>query len=250
MSEYVQREFCVKLAEILRGTEKLYGAKIVVEDLADVDSEVQKASVGVCVVIACTGHERGSGATLSGQLDFEILCTEKPKANRAAGRKTWMSAANAAEVVARALDHVKVDGFGTVVYEAMRRQDEDDRAQTLVTLHAEQSIDPSQALCWGLADGSQSYGEIISKRTGRGGEAQFETDRTGHGRFVGVRDPHVTIDLTANILAGTEDIFPAIGDTFSCPVEGVRTTFVCTASELAESTADGKTIHLAGRTVG
>lgn len=247
---HVQRDFCEKIAEALRGTAALATAKVVVEDMADVDAEVRKASVGVCIVVACAGHERGNGSTLSGRLDIEVLCTERPRANRAAGRRGWMSAQNAAEIVATALDRAKVGGFGTIVYESMRRQDEGDRAQTLVTLRAEQSIDPSQALCWGLADGEQKYGEIVSRRTGRGGEAQFETGRDGRARFVGVRDPHVTVDLTANILAGTEDVFPAVGGTFSCPVEGERTTFVCTASELVESTADGKTVHLAGRTVG
>ena len=248
MSEYVQRDFCCRIAKALEAVDALHGAKIVVEDLGDVDAEITKASVGVVVAIAATGHARGNGSTLSGRLDIDVLCSERPKVNRAGGRKDFLSAQNAAEIVARALDHLKIEGFGTLVYESMRRQDEGDRAQTFVALHAEQSIDPSQALCWGLADGSQAYGEIVTRRVVRNGTPVFEAGRDGADRWTATRNRHLAIDITANVPVGTEEL-PDIGDAFTCPVNGVMTTFVCTASDDTETVNEKKTLHLAGRTM-
>lgn len=248
MSGYVQTEFCSRIAEALRAAPALAAAKVVVEDLADVDAEIARASTGVVVAVAATGHTRGRGRTLSGRLEFEVLCTEVPRVNRAGARRGFLSAQRAAEAAARALDHLAVDGFGTLVYESMRRQDEGERAQTLVSLHAEQSINPDEALAWGLADGTQAYGEIVALRTRRGGTALFEAGRDGRARFAGVGDPHVAVDLTAAVTAGA-DAFPAPGERFTCPAYGVRTTFVCTLSELSEEADDGRTVHLAGRTV-
>ena len=96
MSGYVQRDFCCRIAKALEAVDALHGAKIVVEDLGDVDAEITKASVGVVVAIAATGHARGNGSTLSGRLDIDVLCSERPKVNRAGGRKDFLSAQNAA----------------------------------------------------------------------------------------------------------------------------------------------------------
>lgn len=246
--QFVQRSFCRAIAEVLKSDPDLAAATVVVEDMADVEAEIEKNRLGVVVVIACTGHRRESGSTLSGPLELNILCSEKPRVNRAGGRKDFLSAQAAAECVALALDYRKIDGYGTVVYESMARQDEGDKAQTVVTLNAEQSIDPRKALCWGLADGSQAYGEIVTRKVVRNGTPVFEPGRDGADRWVGVRNRFLSIELTANVPVGTADV-PDIGDPFTCPVRGRTTSFVCTASDDAESVDGRKTIHLAGRTM-
>ena len=245
---FVSREFCRRLAETLAAVPELREARVIVEDMADVDAAIQRATVGVVIAIATTGHTRGNDASLAGRLDFEILCAEKPKVNRAGGRRDFLSQGQAAEIVAATLDHLQVEGFGTVVYDAMDRRDEGDLAQTAVTLHAEQSLDPAEALCWGLADGLQAYGRIVTRRIQRQGAVVFEPDRRGNDRYVGVRNRHLAVDITANVVTDTDD-FPEIGDVFTCPVKGVRTAFRCTLSESTEGAGERTQIHLAGRTL-
>lgn len=246
--KYVQRDFCKALAARLKGVDELKEAHIVVEDMADAYAEIQKASTGVVVAIAAVGHTRGTDASLAGRLDFEIICSEKPRVNRAGGRKDFLSAAHAAEIVAVTLDNAAFDGLGSVIYDAMDRRDEEDRAQMAVSLHAEQSLDPSEAVSWGIADGLQAYGRIITRRVARKGVAVFEPGRDGNDRYIGVRNRHLAIDLTANVVTAT-DVFPDIGETFTCPVKGKAVTFFCTASDTTEGVTDRTQIHLAGRTV-
>ena len=250
MSEFVQREFCERIAAVLGGLEALRECRVVVEDLADVYAAVAKATTGVVAAVSCVGHtrRRGGGSSLSGTLDFEILFAEKPQVNRAGGRRDFLSAQCAAEAASRALHFMDVEGFGRLVYDDMRRQDEDGRAQVFLSLHAEQSLDRSKALSWGLADGTQAYGEIVQRRVVNGGSVVIEPDHRGASRYSGVRDRHIAVDLRANIPAGLEDV-PVVGSSFTCPVRGASVTFVCTASDVEEDAEDAATLHLAGRTM-
>lgn len=246
-----QRTLCEAIKALLEqdGTLSSSGDTVVfVEDRVDPNAEVKKnATTKLRVMVATTGHARGSdtGAAASGDTALEITVFEDPVRRRS--RPDALTVTTAAEAIVAALHWQSVSG-SRLRYVDMARADAGEHDyRMVVTLAAEQTFG-NGTLAWGLADGSQAYGEITKKRTLRGGTALFEEGRDGMARHCGVRDPHVAVDLTANVESGST--FPALGDAFTCPVDGITTTFTCTASEITETSDAGTTIHLAGRTVG
>ena len=253
MSEFILRDVCDAVAEAIRSLQPVSDAgnvRVIVEDRGVVDVEVAKAiaGTGVAAVVAATAHTRrsGTGASLTGTLALEVRVSEKPAVNRK--RPGALTAQDAAETIATGLHHTRPGEYGRIVYDGLRRADEPDENVVFVDLHLEQSVGEGDAVAWGI-DGGTAYGEIRTKRVGRGGSPVFETNSRGEDVWLGVRNRHTTVDLTVVMPASLTDDIPELGDTFTCPVKGTDTTFYCTLAEVVAQIEDEATLHLAGRTM-
>jgi len=249
----LQADICGEVAEALRDAfAGQLGVTVAVEDACNPSEAIEKSlgGFGVLVLVATSGHMRnaGAGSSSAGDLALELAVVENPKRNR----KSGMPGPTVTSVSEEAKDalHWRTFGGRRIVYVDMQRMDAaEDDYRMAVRFVAPLALGTGDTIAWGLPDGTQAYGEITRRRTARGGTPIFEPGRDGKARFTGVADAHLVVDLVANVLA-TARAFPSLGDDFTCPVEGVDTTFRCTLSELDESTENGITIHLAGRTVG
>jgi len=253
MSDFVLRDVCDAVAEAMRSLEPIAAAgnvSVIVEDRGVVEREVAKAlaGTGVAAVVAATAHTRreGSGSSLTGTLALEVRVSEKPAVNRA--RTGALTAQDAAEAIGRGLHRTKPGEYGRIIYDGLRRADEPDENVVFVDLHLEQSVGEGDAVAWGI-EGGTAYGEIRTKRVGRGGMTVFETNASGEDQWLGVRNRHTTVDLTVVMPADLTDDIPELGDTFTCPIKGTDTTFYCTLAEVVAQIEDEATLHLAGRTM-
>ena len=253
MIDFVLRDVCDAVADAIRSLKAVEDAanvRVIVEDRGVVDVEVAKALAGsgVAAVVAATAHTRreGSGASLTGTLAIEVRVSERPALNRK--RPGAITAQGAAEAIARGLHRTKPGDFGRIIYDGLRRADEPDENVVFVDLHLEQSVGEGDAVAWGI-EGGTAYGEIRTKRIGRGGTPVFEANARGEDSWLGVRNRHTTVDLTVVMPADLTDDIPEIGDTFTCPVRGTETTFYCTLAETVAQIEDEATMHLAGRTM-
>ena len=253
MSESILRGVCEEIAREIERTDAIAAAgnvRAIVEDNGDVDTAITTAltELGVAAVVSVTSHTRRGmgGRSLTGRLGIEVAFIEKPAVNR--DHPGSLTAQGAFEIACARLHGLKLGEFGRLVYEDMRRDDQDDECRVFAAFRMEQSVKPGDAVRWGI-DGDVVYGIIQTKRTGRGGTVVFEDGRNGAAARKGVRDRHLTIELTALVPADASDCLPDLGDIFTAPARGVQMTFVCTSASVDEQVEDAATVHLAGRTM-
>ena len=254
MSDFVIRDVCDAVAAAiaeLDAVKRAGNVAVIVEDRGVVEREVAKAlsNTGVAAVVAATAHTRreGSGTSLTGTLSLEVRVSERAAVNRV-NNTAGLTAQDAAEVIGRGLHHMKPGNFGRIVYDTLRREDNNDENVVYVELHLEQSVRTGDTIAWGI-DGGTAYGEIRTKRLGRGGVVVLEPNSSGADEWMGVRNRHTTVDLLVVIPSALSEDIPDLGDAFTCPVKGVATTFYCSVAEVTEQIEDEATLHLAGRTM-
>lgn len=243
-----QRKLCEEICEIVEKDEEIRAAGNVVafcEDKFDPATKVtENAKTKVRVMIATTGHERkpGTGASTSGDVGLEITVFENPLTRK----DDAITLTGASERIAAILHWRNVLGSSRIRYLSMARADADERDYRMVILFAvELPLDPRKAVRWGTGEGI-FLGEVVTKRTARGGVNVYEPNRSGDDTFVGTRNRHWTVALSCSVKAEiTEEDLPEFGSTFTV---GGR-TYLTEGAELVESGEDSATVNLTGRTL-
>ena len=246
-----QRQFCEAVAKRLEADETLSQAgnvTVAVENAVSAADAVRRqlGKLGLLVLVSSTGHTRKSsaGASTAGDIGLEITVFENPKLNRA-GNPDAFTLTAASEAIAAALHGYRPEGLQNHLrYISMARADADENdARMVLSFAALQSLKADKAVKWGIG-ATAIWGEVTTSRRARGGEPIFEPGRCGKAKFLGVRDEHWTIELTATVLVASPEI-PAIGETF---IVG-EVEYVTSAAAITESSEDAATVTLAGRTM-
>lgn len=144
----VLRRYADAIAEFVREDAVLgsYGGlTVVVEDRANIDTEISraiaKATGGVAVLVSVTGFRRraNSGRALTGTIDFEVSVHENPLFNRKG--QFVLTAQCVAERLAALLHWVRLDGFdGRLLFDDLVRADDNAANVVVAKFHAEQTL--------------------------------------------------------------------------------------------------------------
>lgn len=245
-----QRDFCKAVAKIIQDDDTIKAAgnvTVAVEDEVSAAETVKRqlGKLGVLALIATTGHIKSSNAgdSTTGDLGMEITVFENPKLNRATNKDAF-TLTQASEVIADALNGVRIEGFKNKIrYISMQRADADENdARMVVVFAVEQSLGGDEVL-WGV-DERTIWGSVMHRKRTRGGTAIFETGCDGKAKFIGVQDPHWIISLTCTVDADAPDL-PRLGEVF----EYGAVKYATLTAEIDEASEDSATVSLSGRTM-
>ena len=245
-----QRKFCKGVAKVLAANENLIkpgNVTISIEDevaAADVVKR-QLGKMGVLALIATTGHVKSNDLPDSTTCDLglDITVFENPKLNRATNKDAF-TLTQASEVIAEALNGVKLEGFTNKIrYISMQRADADENDARMIIVFAVSETLGGDSVKWGL-DAETVWGEVTHRRRTRGGTPIFEPGRDGKAKFSGVSDPHWVIELTCTVRATAPEL-PELGEKF----EHRGLSYSTTAATIDESSEGTSTVTLSGRTI-
>lgn len=231
----------VKMVEALEAFRAVPDAVCLVEDRTNPRTLAQRyAAHRLRVLVAAVAHERRAGTGGNSAGAWTVQATVFENATRRADGEGVPTLTDVAVAMRDGL-HWQTSAGARLVYQDMTRLDGgEEELRMVVTFKA---YDVCGSVAWGAGDALLS-GDVTSAVFARGGVNVFEPSRAGDARYVGTRDRHWRVDLTALAAVADPDLLPDFGERFSY---GGR-SYVTESAVLALEGEDVGFVKLSGRT--
>lgn len=237
-------DVCKNLIEATDAFKAVPGAVCLVEDRLNPAALAQRyAAHRMRVLVAAVAHERRANV---GEQTFGAWTLQVTVFENATRRSENDDAPSLLDVAAAAVSalHWQTVAGARVVYQDMTRIDESgEELRMVVTFRAWTGL-AQGAVVWGAGDALLS-GDVFDVSYERGGVNVFEPSRKGDAKYVGTRDRHWKISVSALAAVSDPDALPDFGETFSY---GGR-SYVTESASLKLEGENVATIRLTGRTV-